>query len=69
MAEKEELKGMDAKGMITDAVKDKKVIKYNDRKKVEILENTRFYKKGQIIEPHSLMANQLIKDKIAKEVK
>lgn len=64
-----EEKTMDAKAMIADAVKEKKVIKYGERKTVEIIENTAHYKKGQIIAPHVLMADQLIKDKIAKEVK
>lgn len=68
MSEENE-KTMDAKGMIALAVKEKTIISYGERKKIEIVENTKYFKKGQIIEPHSLMANQLIKDKIAKEVK
>jgi hypothetical protein len=61
--------GMDAKEMIERNSKEERKIKYNDRVKLEILEDTKYYKKGQIIEPHRVMAEQLIKQKTAKEVK
>lgn len=72
----------DSKAMLTDAANDKhsikqgesvievgRIIRYNERKKVEIIENTRHYKVGQVINPHVVMADALIKQGIAKEAK
>lgn len=61
--------GMDAKGMIEENAKEKTVIRYGDRMKLKIITNTKHYKEGQIINPHTVMAKQLIKDGIAQEVK
>ena len=61
-------KKMDAKGMLKQAAKDQSVIKRKERIKLEVIEKTEFYKKGQIIEPHTVMGEQLVKDKIAKAV-
>lgn len=47
----------------------KRKIKYNDRMEVEILFDTKHYKAGQIIAPHRVVAEQLVKEKIAKVVK
>ena len=71
MAEKSEkaTKSMDAKGMLKEHGTKGTKIRYNARKKVEIIEDTKFYKKGRVIEPHAIIADQLIKDGIAKEVR
>ena len=42
-------------------------IKYNERLAVEITEDTRFYRKGQIINPHKVKGEALIKQGIAKK--
>ncbi len=62
-------KSMDSKEMLKRNAKAERKIKYGDRIKLEIITNTKHYKKGQIINPHVVMGEQLIKDKIAKEVK
>ncbi len=59
---------MDAKKMLKDAAQEKRKIFRKDRMKLEVITTTAFYKKGQIIEPHVVMGEQLIKDKIAKSV-
>ena len=59
---------MDAKKMLKDAAQQKRKIFRKDRMKLEVITATDFYKKGQIIEPHVVMGEQLIKDKIAKAV-
>jgi hypothetical protein len=69
MAEKEKSKSMDAKGMIAEHSAKRTKIRYGKRKEVKIVADTTYYKKGQIITPHEIMANQLIKDGIAQEVK
>lgn len=58
----------DAKKMLTDNVEKKTKIRYNDRLKVEIVKQTRFYKKGQIINPHKVKGLALIEQGIAKKV-
>jgi len=54
--------------MLKDAAQEKRKIFRKDRMKLEVITATAFYKKGQIIEPHIVMGEQLIKDKIAKAV-
>ena len=44
-------------------------IRYGTRKSVKVIADTDYYKKNQILEPHEIMANQLIKDGIAVEIK
>lgn len=44
-----------------------KKIRYNERKQVQIIKATKHYKVGQIVKPHTVMAERLIKEKIAKE--
>ncbi len=50
-----------------------KVEEYFDEKratlKIEITESTKYLRKGQIIEPAKWLAEKLIKEKKAKEVK
>lgn len=59
----------DAKGMIkTNSEKNTK-IKYGERKSVEIIKDTKYLKAGRVISPHLVMADQMIKDKIAVAVK
>jgi len=69
MAEKEKNKTMDAKGMIAEHASKRTKIKYGTRKEIKIVADTKYYKRGQVITPHEIMANQLIKDGIAQEVK
>ncbi len=61
------LKTMDAKGMLKAHGAKGTKIKYNDRMCCIIVEATKHYRKGQIIEPHPVMGAQLIADGIAKE--
>lgn len=72
MAKKDEEQlpnGFDAKAMLTENGAKKTVIRYADRKKVQIIKDTRHYKEGQIVSPHVVMAEALIKQGIAKEAK
>ena len=45
-----------------------KTIRYNERKKVEIIKATKHYKVGQVVAPHTVVADRLIKEKIAKAI-
>jgi hypothetical protein len=72
MAKKEEQElpnGFDAKAMIAENGAKRTVIRYADRVKLEIVQDTRHYKAGQIITPHKVMGEALIKQGIAKEYK
>jgi len=60
---------MDAKQMLKDLADKNVKFKYRDRVFCEVVKDTKFYKKGQKIKPHRVMADQLIKEGIAKEVK
>lgn len=60
---------VDAKKMLKDLAKVGRKIKFNDRLELEVLKDTNFYKKGQIINPHVTFAETLIQNKIAKKVK
>lgn len=66
MAEKE-LATFDAKAMIAKHAKAETVIKYAERKQVEIVKATKHYKVGQVINPHKIMGEELIAQGIAKE--
>lgn len=55
--------------MIERHAKAETVVSYNDRKKVEIIKSTQFYTVGQVINPHKIMADELILQGIAKEAK
>ncbi len=61
--------GVNAKSMLKSLGKENRKIKLGDRKKVEITKDTKFYKKGKVINPHSTFAEKLIKEGLAKEVK
>ena len=73
MAKKEEQEelanGFDAQAMIAENAEKKTIISYADRIKLEIVKDTRHYKVGQIINPHRVMGEALIKQGIAKGVK
>ena len=60
---------VNTKKMLKDLATEGRKIKFNDRQKLEIIKDSGFYKKGQVIEPHRTFAETLIKDKIAKAVK
>lgn len=66
---KTEKKSMNSKEMLKRNAKAERKIRYSTRIKLEVISDTKHYKKGQIINPHVVMGEQLIKDKIAKEVK
>lgn len=85
MAEKEKsnLATFDSKAMLAEQMKKKNtiknedgsteevgaIIKYGERKKVEIVKATKHYHVGQIINPHKIMGEALISQGIAKEAK
>ena len=64
-----ETKQVDTKKMLKELAAKKAKVRFSERKKVEILEATKHYRKGQVITPHVTFADELIKSKIAKEVK
>jgi len=67
MAEEPKVKAFDSKKMIAEHAEKGTVIDYNERMTVEILEPTKFYKKGDIISPHKIKGQALIDQKIAKK--
>jgi hypothetical protein len=67
--EKKETVTMDAEAMIAENTKNGTKIKYNDRVKLKVVKDTNFYKAGQVINPHRVIAEQLVKDKIAEIIK
>jgi len=68
MAEtKKDAAAMDAKAMLKEAGKSNRKIKFGDRMKLIVVKDGQFHKKGQVIEPHTVMGEQLIKDKIAEK--
>jgi len=67
--EKELPNGFDAKAMLTENGEKGTVIRYADRVKLVITQETRHYKEGQIITPHKVMGEALVKQGIAKEYK
>lgn len=56
-----------AKKMLNDNAEKGTKIRFTDRLKVEILQDTQFYKKGKIINPHKVKGQALIDQKIAKK--
>lgn len=61
--------GLDSRAMLAKANKEKKVIRHQDRVALEIIKDTTFYVVGQKINPHPLVAEELVNNKIAKYVK
>lgn len=66
---KEKTKTVDTKAMLKDLGEKRAKVRFNDRIKIEILEDTQFYKKGQVVTPHRTFGELLIKEKIGKEIK
>jgi len=64
-----EEKTFDAKAMIAEHSKKETKIRYGSRKTVEIIGENKYLKKGKRIRPHVIMADQMIKDGLAKEIK
>jgi len=60
---------LNSKEMLENAGKENRKVRYNERMQVEIIADTKHYKKGMVINPHTVVGEQLIKDKIAKSVK
>lgn len=61
-------KAFSSKVMLNKANENKTVIRYGERVPLEIVEDTKHYRKGMRIEPHKLVADELIANKIAKKV-
>lgn len=61
------LKSFDAKKMLNEHAEKGTKIRYTDRLTVEIVEDTKHYKKGDIISPHKIKGQALIDQKIAKK--
>ena len=62
-------KTVDSKKMLKNLANEGRKIKFNDRVELEVLADTKHYKKGQIINPHVTFAEVLIVKKIAKATK
>lgn len=60
---------MDAKAMLKSAGKSNRKIKFGERMELIVVKDGRHHKKGQLIQPHTVMGEQLIKDGIAEKVK
>lgn len=60
---------LDSKAMLKSLANQRRKIKFNDRMSVEVIKKTKHYRKGQVLNPHRTFAEELIKNKIAKEVK
>lgn len=58
--------GFDSKAMLAENGKKKTVIRYADRVKLKVIQETRHYKEGQIITPHKVMGEALVKQGIAE---
>lgn len=58
--------GFDAKAMIAENGKKRTVIRYADRVKLQIVQETRHYKVGDVITPHKVMGEALVKQGIAE---
>jgi hypothetical protein len=58
-----------SKKMLAKHAKAKTKIRYADRKKVEIVQNTKHYNIGDVINPHKIVAEELIGSGIAKAYK
>ena len=59
---------VDTKSLLKTLASQKRKIKFNERKEVIILKDTKHYKKDAVIKPHITFAEELIKKGIAKAV-
>ena len=66
---KNEVATFNVKAMLLENAEKGTKIKYADRKKVEIVKETKHYKVGMIVNPHLVKAEALIKQGIAKAIK
>lgn len=66
---KQEVATFSSKAMLLENAEKGTKIRYSDRKKVEIVKETKHYKVGMIVTPHLIKAEALIKQGIAKAVK
>lgn len=66
---KNEVATFNVKAMLLENAEKGTKIKYSDRKKVEIVKETKHYKVGMIVNPHLVKADALIKQGIAKAIK
>lgn len=57
----------DAKKMLQKNADDKTKIRYNDRLRVEIVKETKYYNVGKVINPHKVKGQALIDQGIAKK--
>lgn len=69
MAKETQEASFDAKKMVDEHVEKATKGQYFDRQKVVIVQATKHYREGQVINPHKLKAKALIDQKIAKEYK
>lgn len=65
--EKKTAKTYSSKSMIKEHGAKGTKVKYTDRLAVEILEDTQFYRKGQVIKPHKVKGEELVRLGIAKK--
>jgi len=63
-----ETKAVDFKEKLVKLADQKRVIRYGERKQIEIIKETKHYKVGQVIAPHTVIAENLIEKKVAKAV-
>jgi len=66
---KDRLASINSKKMLKELADKKVVVKRNERLKVEIVKDTKHYKKGQVVTPHVTFGKELVKQGLAKEVK
>ena len=66
---KNEVATFNVKAMLLENAEKGTKIKYSDRKKVEIVKETKHYKVGMIVNPHLVKADALIKQGIANAIK
>jgi len=59
---------VDSKKMLKELAEKKVKVRFSERLKLEILKDTKHYRKGQVINPHVTFGNELVKLKLAKKV-
>jgi hypothetical protein len=67
--EVKEVGAFSSKKMLLENGENKTIIKFADRKKVEVIKATKYYNVGDILNNHIVKADALIAQGIAKEVK
>jgi len=60
---------VDSKKMLKELGAKNEKVSFRDRLKVEIIKDTKYYRKGKVINPHQTFAKFLINEGIAKELK